>query len=98
MPPITSTMTSMSSRATSPAASVVSRPAGISGCRAGRRTATADQFQLGADPGGQLVGLLGQQPDDLRADDAGTQHAHPDRGRAHFGPPGLVTSRKTLNA
>ena len=92
MPPITSTTTSMSSRATSAAASVVSSSAGMSGCRSGRRTATADQFQLRADPGGQLVGLLGQQPDHLGADDAGAEHARP--GPHRVAPDALIVSRR----
>ena len=79
MPPITSTTTSMSGSATTAAASVVSSPAGMSGCRSGRRTATAASSSFAPDPGGQLVGLLDQQPDHLGTDDPGAQHADPDR-------------------
>ena len=58
MPPITSTTTSMSSRATTPSASVVSRAAGMSGMTAGPADRDRRQLQRGADPGRQLVGLL----------------------------------------
>jgi hypothetical protein len=83
------------------------QPGGVRGQQAGgdlRMTSrpadgNRDQVQLGADPGGQLVGLLGQQPHDLRADDPGTEDSDPHGRRAgHRGPPGRVTSRKTRNA
>ena len=46
--------------------------------RPGRRTAIADQLQRGADAGGQVVGLLVQQP----------YHLRPDRRRSRASRPG----------
>ena len=60
----------MSSRATSASASVVTRSARQVGVLARAAHGDAGQFQRRADAGGQVVGLLVQQPHDLRADDA----------------------------
>ena len=47
----------------------------------------ADQLERRADPGGEVVGLLVQQPDDLGADDAAAEQGNPDR----LGQVGSVT-------
>ena len=77
MPPITSTTRSTSSRSTS--------DVGVGGQQVGRHVGVpvgpahrdADQLERNADPGGEIVGLLVQQPDDLRADDPAAEQRHP---------------------
>ena len=75
MPPITSTTRSTSSRATRPAASVVSSSVGH--VDVARRVEPAygdpDQLDRRADPRGEVAGLLVQQPHDLRADRAAAE-------------------------
>ena len=68
----------MSSRATRASASVVNRSSGRSTSRGmpRRRTATPASSTRRADAGGEVVGLLVQQPGDLGADDAAAQQGH----------------------
>ena len=86
MPPITSTTTSTSSRVTSADASVVSRSPEV-GVPVRPAHGDADQLDRRSSPGGELVGLLPEQPHDLPADRAATQQRDPDRSvgtcRAH---------------
>ena len=78
MPPITSTTTSTSSRATRPAASVVSSPVGHLDLarRVEPAYGDADQLDRRADPGLEVAGLLLQEADHLRADRAAAEHGH----------------------
>ena len=95
MPPTTSTTTSTSSRLTRPSASVVNRPRSTAQVPVAEPAdRDAGQLQRRADPGGQVVGLLVQQPDHLaarpcrsrssaRRAQASTLHSrHPDASRS----------------
>ena len=79
MPPITSTTMSTSAGSTSADASAVSSAGSIPAAAPVPDPAHRDAGQLepGADPRGQVVGLLGEQPGHLGADDAAAEQAPP---------------------
>ena len=79
MPPITSMTMSMSGRVARPIASVVSSAGSTPGrgCES-RRTAMPSELEPRAGPHGEVVGLLGEQPRDLGADDAAAEQRHPE--------------------
>ena len=87
MPPITSTTTSMSARSTSAVGvgGEQRRPA-RPGCRCGPAHRDPGQLERRADPGGEVVGLLVEQADHLRADDAAAQQRDPQRRRRTITP------------
>ena len=98
MPPITSTTRSTSSRAT--------RPGGVGGQQLGGHVdlalrvrpayGDADELDRDADPGGQVVGLLAQQPDHLAAHRAAAR-AGPASAACHHGLVHLITRCSSMS-
>ena len=98
MPPITSTTRSTSSRLTRASASVVSRCAGTSGWCAGRRTAMPATSTGAADAGGEVVGLLVDQPQHRAADGAAAQQRDLERSSHEVTPTGCSGRAATVRA